>query len=580
MWLARAQLASLNAEKAALNEELLSQAVRLELLKAQMDQASFDIAAAEKKSRAMTLRATELRQGEAAQAQAAADLILAEAQGKHELIQQLAGRNAELTKTFGERSADIEKADHQADLTRGKAEQLETDLTAIERKLELLGMSTAVGGILRERQAQLPGHRETAKKISANEEEIRDSSLRQVELEDERRLLRNRAEYVKQLVHGVEPEVAEQISEDLSELVRSRRDLLRKAVELENTYAQQLGDLDFTLRRYAGAVDAYRDFISERLLWIPSRDTFALFRGSDLIEQAREVYAPGRWLTVVQNIPAEMQAQPLAGVILLLVLLLMYFSPRLKRQLADTGKHVGYVRLDNFISTLQALGLSVLLSLKWPLLLMATAWLFEMQDEESELATALYAASVRTAMYLWGLEFLRMTLQPRGLADMHFHWPDNRISLIARHLVKLELVFLPATFMVVFFLSLYPREDGGPLGAMAVILVLLSIADFFRNLPPFVQNKIQVIFREEPTVDSPLWGKLIRNLLFWIPIASILAVLFGYTFSAIEIALLLIETFVLLSCVLILYELGLRWLGLARRRMAFKVRQEHSQNQQ
>ncbi len=83
-------------------------------------------------------------------------------------------------------------------------------------------------------------------------------------------------------------------------------------------------------------------------------------------------------------------AQPLTGVILLLVLLLMYFSPRLKQQLADTGKYVGYVRSDNFASTLQALGLSVLLSLKWPLLLLTTAWLFEMQDEESELATALY----------------------------------------------------------------------------------------------------------------------------------------------------------------------------------------------
>ncbi len=206
-------------------------------------------------------------------------------------------------------------------VTKGKAEQLETDLTAIERKLELLGMSTAVGGILRERQAQLPGHREIAKKISANEDDIRASSLRQVELEDERRLLRNRTEYVKQLVQGVDPEVAEQISEDLNELVRSRRDLLRKAVDLENTYVQQLGDLDFTLRRYAGAVDAYRDFISERLLWIPSRDTFALFPArSDLIEQVREVFAPGRWLTVVQNIPAEMhgaaadRCDPAAGI--------------------------------------------------------------------------------------------------------------------------------------------------------------------------------------------------------------------------------------------------------------------------
>jgi len=380
LWLARAQIASSKVEKAALEEELASQPMRQELLKAQLDQLSYEITEMEKKSRAMALRAGELRQGEAARAQAAADLILAQAQGKHELIQALAARNAELTRTFGARSEDIEKAVHQSDVTKGKAEQLETDLKAIERKLELLGMSRAVGAILRERQAQLPDNRELEGKISANEDNIRASSLRQVELEDERGLMRSRTEYVKQLLGQVDPQVAEQIRHDINELVRSRRDLLRKAVDLENTYVQKLGELDFTLRRYAGAVDAYRDFISERLLWIPSRDKFGVFHGeeADLIEQIREVFAPARWLTVVQGIPAQFMARPAVGVFLLLVLILVYSGPRLKQQLADTGKFVGHVRSDKFASTLQALGFSLLLSLKWPLLLLTMAWLFEM----------------------------------------------------------------------------------------------------------------------------------------------------------------------------------------------------------
>ncbi len=40
LWLARAQIASIKAEKAALEEELASQPMRLELLKAQLDQLS------------------------------------------------------------------------------------------------------------------------------------------------------------------------------------------------------------------------------------------------------------------------------------------------------------------------------------------------------------------------------------------------------------------------------------------------------------------------------------------------------------------------------------------------------------
>ncbi len=123
-----------------------------------------------------------------------------------------------------------------------------------------------------------------------------------------------------------------------------------------------------------------------------------------------------------------MLARPVVGVFLLLVLILVYSGPRLKQRLADTGKFVGYVRSDKFASTLQALGLSLLLSLKWPLLMLTMAWLFEMQDEEAELATAISIPAARTAFYFWGLEFLRIALWPKGLVAMHFRWPTNLVS--------------------------------------------------------------------------------------------------------------------------------------------------------
>lgn len=576
LWLARAQIASGKAEKAALEEEMASQPMRLELLKAQLDQLSYEIAEKEKKSRAMAQRVGELRQGEAARAQAAANLILLEAQGKHELIQELAARNAELTRTFGTRSEDIEKATHQSDVTKAKAEQLEADLKAIERKLELLGMSRAVGAILRERQAQLPDNRELLGKISANEDDIRASSLRQVELEDERGLMRSRSAYVKQLLESVDPQVAELVRDDMMELVRDRRDLLRKAVDLENIHVQKLGDLDFTLRRYAMAVDAYREFISERLLWIPSRDKFGVFQGeeADMLKQFREVFAPSRWWTVIKNLPAEFLARPISGVFLLLVLILVYSGPRLKQRLTDTGKFVGYVRSDTYASTLQALGLSLLLSLKWPLLLLTTAWLFELHDKEAELATAISIPAARTSLYFWGLEFLRISLWPKGLVAMHFRWPAKLVSQIAKRIVTLELTLLPIAFLVGFFLQLYPREVGGSLGTIAVVLALCAIGYFFHRLPEFVQVKMQMLLQDTTNTESPLWSTLVRKLLTWIPLAGILAVLFGYTYTAMEIAFLLTRTFVLLACILILHELGLRWLRMARRLMTFKTEQE------
>jgi potassium efflux system protein len=576
-WLADAQLASVAAEKSALEEELLSQPMRLELLKAQHDQLSYEIAQIEKRAETLAVRAAVLRQGEAAQAQAAADLVLAETQGKHELIQQLAARNVELAKTFSVRNEEIEAAEKQDTSVKSQAEQLEADLKSIEHKLELLGMSSAVGEILRERQAQLPIQNEIGKRISTNSDAIQAASLRQVEHEEERRKMRDRSEYIETLVAGMDPQVAALIKDDLSKLIRSRRDLLRKAIDLDNTYALALGDLDFALRRYELAVEAYRHFISERLLWIPSRDKFGFFKGeSDLLEQGGEVFAPDRWVTVIKNIPGEIEKQPLTIALFILLLVLIGYTPRIRRLLIESGKNVGYVRSDDFVNTLHAVGLSLLLSLKWPLTTLILAWLFELQDEESELATALHLALLRTTYYFWGLEFMRVAVMPKGLVDAHFRWPSNRVSLLLRRIIALELTFLPAAFIVGLSLNLYPRIVGGALGTIAVVLVLLSIAHFFLRLPEFVQSKMQLIFRDTGGKENPFWSRLVRKLLFWIPVAAIFAVFLGYTFTAIEIALLLIKTFVLLSCILVVHELGLRWLSLTRRRMAFDVRQEHS----
>ena len=574
LWVAHTGYASAEAEKEALNEELLSLPMRQELLKARLDRTSYNISVLEKKLQVQEDRASSLRQGEAAEAQAAAELVVAGTQGKHELVQQLADENAELTESFGDRSTAIEEVYQREKINNSAAEQLETDLNSIERKLDILGMSQVVGEILREQQAQLPGRSKARREISALSADIRKSSLRQVELEDERRRLRDVSAYTAGLLQGLRPKTVDLISADLQDLVRSRRELMRQAMDLENTYAQALGDLDFTLRRYSDVVDHYRDFISERLLWLPSRESLSFVKNDVWAEKLVAVFEPGRWLTVVREMPVAILERPAIALVIVVVMALVYFNSRLIKLLSATGKQVGYVRDDEFSSTMQALGFTVMLALKWPLLMLVVAWLFELQHTESELATALYITSVRTSVYFLGLEFMRMALLPRGLVDTHFRWPTRRTANLYRRVTRLEQTFLPGAFMVGFAIDLFPREVGGPLGSLAVIIVLYSIAHFFRLVPHFVQGKMESMFSDGTPRQGTFLGKLVRKLLYWVPVLAIIAVLFGYTYTAIEFALLLMETVVLFSAALMFHELGMRWLRLTRRRMDFKVRQE------
>ena len=579
LWLAQARLARARAEKASLDEELLSLPMRLELLKAYQDRATRDIAVLERRLEAMQRRAGELRQGAADQARADAEMAVADTFGKNPLLQQLATRNATLTNSFAERSMVIGEARQRESEVSARAQQLSADLQAIERKLDLLGLNMSVGKILREQEAQLPPKRESKSEIAAIAERITQSSLRQLELQDERRQLSSAREYVEQLLAAQAEPVAEEVRADLLQLALARRELVEQALDLENTYALTLAGLDFSLNKYSKIVAEYRHFISERLLWIPSRNTFSLFREGVLFTQFDSMFAPARWQTVLRQIPGEIQRRPVLLVGVLLALLLWALRSRIKTIVVNCGREVGYVRTDRFANTLLALGMTLLLAFRWPALLFSLALLFEMQSQESELATALYATFLRGGGYLWGLEFMRLLLMPKGVVEAHFRWPTRRAAALYHRLVRLEQTFFPAVLVAIFCLQLYPRDVGGPIGALAMSLVLLSMSLFFRLLPEFMQVKVQAMLVEQPSARATSMGMLLRRALVWMPLLGIVGLLAGYMYTVTEFALLLVRTIQLAAVILLFYELGLRWLRMTRRRMVVRVREELAQGQ-
>ena len=577
LWLAQAQMARAIAEKAALDEELLSQPMRLQLLAAKQDRSMQDIKQLERHLSAMEKRAKSLRQGEATQAQAEAEKVLAGAQGKHALVQQLADENAELSASFSQRGEALERARERGQIIAERAERLEVALKNIERKVNILGMNAAVGHALREQQVQLPSNKELKIELAKANEKVTSASIRQLELEDERGKLFDTSEYVDKLIAGLDSETRELVHPDMLELASKRRDLIRQALDLENLYTDSLSDLQYDLRRYKRAIKDYRHFIQERLLWIPSRDPFSLFRVNGLPAQLDEIFVAERWAQEARLLPGELLRQPVAALALALVLVLVYRSRSIKARIIASGREVGYVRTDKFSNTMAALVFSVILSVKWPLLMWAIGRLFEKQEVESALAVALHTALAQGALYFWGLELLRVVMMPRGLVASHFRWPAQRTMQTYQRLVVLERTFLPSVLLVSFSIALYPREIGGPLGATAVILLLLSMAYFFRHLPSYMEGKVTMLFTDRAYSGSSALGRFMRHLLVWVPIATTIAVILGYIYTAGTFSLLLIRTVAACAGVFLLNELAMRWLRLTRRRMVARVRAESAQ---
>ena len=576
-WLAQAQLASNKAEKATLDEELLSQPMRVELLSAQKEKSKSDITHLEKQLLQKEQRSSELRQGEADKVLAAAETAQAKAAGKHNLVQELADKNTVFSAALGERSTAIDGVrENELDATE-QAEQSERELKIIERKLEILGMSKTVGEILREQAVRLPTTKETDRSLSSIARLIGDSSLRQMELLDERRELSNVQTYVNKILTNQNPSTANVISDDLLQLTLSRQELVQRAIEVETTYARALSDLDFSVHRLANAVDRYRAFISERLLWVQSRDPLSWSLFSELPQELAAAFAPGLWLELTLWLINYILAKPQFLILPLSVALLIYLSARIKKSISATGNSVGMVRTDSFANTSKSLVLTTLLMCKWPLLLLAFALPLGYHETDSSLAAALHGALLRTALFYLGLEFMRCLLLPGGLVEAHFRWPIHRVANLNKRVVRFEQTFLASAFVGVFFLYLYPTDVGGSAGTFAVMAMLLSMAYFFFRMPHFVQGKVDLYLSKPKVRIHSFWGTLIRTLLGWTPIALIIAVFFGYTYTAIAFSTLIMQTVILFTGLLLVHELGMRWLRIAQRRLRLKVQEELAQ---
>ena len=111
--------------------------------------------------------------------------------------------------------------------------------------------------------------------------------------------------------------------------------------------------------------------------------------------------------TAITTITVFLDSQPLTLMGIATVLLLIYLTPRINTRIFECGRSVGFVRTDFYSNTLKALALTVVLSLKWPLLMLTVAWLFEMQEGDTGLANALYVALLRLSFYFWVLELQR-----------------------------------------------------------------------------------------------------------------------------------------------------------------------------
>jgi potassium efflux system protein len=566
-WSLTAQLRALSAELKMLDQELLSQPMRIELMQAQRDRT-------ERSHNRLATRVSMLeellaqqRREEAERAKREAEVAKAEMAGKHPTIQKLAEQNAVLTDRLTGVSAKLEKVttgDKSADST---AKRIEDELSSTKKKLEVAGLSQVLGRVLLEQRRLLPDLQSIQKQTREREELISAVALDQIQDNQELKQLRNLSEYIGLLTEELAPQQAAQIEPDLLELAKKRRDLLGQMVSLDEAYLRALGELEFAQNRLIDAVKAYDAFLAERLLWIRSAPTPSVALMLQIPRQVYDLLKPGHWLHLGTILVSQLTESPLLFLVLLGFTALLAKYRRMHAVLLESGKKVVKVRTDRFIYTLQALTLTLLMAAPWPLLFAAIGWQLSASLEATVFARALSHAVIVLSPAFFFLKAFRVMCLPGGLAEAHFRWPTESTGALRQQLRILMLTFLPAGLVALTTIRTGTTEFGGGLGRVAFVVLLISLSYFFYRLFSPQQATLGEFLQRYPRSVLARFRLLWLVLALLLPAFLVVLAVSGYLYTAGTLTGSLIDTLWLVLGYIVIHQLAVRWLMMTRRKL-------------
>ncbi|MDX1697814.1 MAG: mechanosensitive ion channel, partial [Thiohalobacterales bacterium] len=554
-----------------LDQELLSQPLRIDLLKAQRDRATLEVERLGTRVQLLENLLSSRRVAEAEKVRTETEEAQLAAAGKHPLVQALAEQNAALSAELTTLANNLEQVLAEDDAANRQAQRISEDFRSSRQKLELAGMNQALGLILLEQRRSLPSLRSFSKRERAREQLIAEAGLRQLRMVEELEDLDSIPEYVTALTSDMDSTRADTLRGELEELALNRRTLLDKAISTNQAYLRSLSELDFAQRRLMDTLRKYDDYLAENLLWIRSRPLPDIEMLQAIPGHLAQLLSPARWLAVAESLTIGALSSPGFMATLIAFGLLLWKERAMRVALRMSSKKITRIRTDSFRFTFNALILTLLLAVSWPLLAGSIGWQLGREADVDAYTRPVSAALLWVAFPWFFLRAFRMLCLRGGLAEAHFRWPAQSVELLRRELAKLMLVFLPTAFIALFVINLDSAALGGGIGRLAIVIILLALGMFFYRLFDPGKGPLKLYMRRH---GKSLFARL-RYLWLALAVAVPLGLagigFVGYTYTAAILTNSLLDTFWFLLLLVVIHQLVYRWLLLTRRRLALQA---------
>jgi potassium efflux system protein len=570
-WTRETRLEQLRAEILMLDQELLSQPMRVDLLKAQRDLNAFNAARIGAKVEALEQTANQMRSDQTEQAKATAQAAERAAASKHPLVADLAARNTRLTEEIDALADAIEGIGIEETRAGEEASKIEDSYSTTRQKIEVAGLSHVLGQVLHEQRRSLPDERQFARQTHDREERIATVTLSQLQLEEEYAALGNIRGYVDDLTATLQEEEKAGIEDELATLADSRRNLIGEALDIQRAYLAAMGELDFTQRRLQDIVEQFNTFLDKRLLWIRSAQPAGFETAKAIPGQVASLLSPEKWRNLMHTLAQRATSSPWIFLAIVAAAYLVYRRPQLKAGLKDSGKNVGRLTQDRLSSTLLAFWYVMLLAAPMPLLLLSTGWELRAALDASEFTKEVGLTLMMLAPLLLDLHGLRVMAAPGSICAVHFGWRDRGLEQLVRDLRWFTPAVLVAGFIASVTLRTADQTWGTGVGRLAFVALMAIFTVFFYRLSKPDGGTLSILLSGNQQSTPFQLRRLWFVLLVFPPIVAAGVSLAGYVYTAGTLIDHILQTVWFTLGVVIVHQFFQRWLLLNQRKLKLEA---------
>ena len=571
-WSAETQIEALRSEIAMLDEELLTNGVRVVLLQAQRDETGQKARRAALRVDALRAAVNEHHRDLVEEVTAQAKAVLEDSAGREPLLADLAQANLSLVELLRRQVDDMDAVSVLEREIRPLSARLIEAFRSTRRKLDLEDSGAPIGRAIREQRHQFPSAQEYTLKRNRLQRSITAISLRLIENEDERRALADLNAYLEDHTAGDGgTTLGPVLHTEFRTLAETRRMLLARAINNDKAELRRLHALDDQLKRLEEITSDYDQFLAEHLLWVKSAPAVSLKAFKTLPGEFAGLLDTRVWIEAGHDMWRGVMRSPWLLALVLLAGLLLARRQSLSGALLDCGRDVGSIRRDRMTFTWQALALTLLLALPGTLLLATLGWALRLSGTASPFSIGLATTLLDTAILLLLVTSLLKLSLPNGLAERHFDWETTTVAELHSEFIWFRGLGVPLYLLAGIADALDPSIGGGTFGLLTFIAYLLGLLALTTRLLRPARGVIRQYLSQHRNSVWWRWRYLWFAVAVAIPVSMMVAELTGYTYTAGELMVRWTLSVWLLTGAWLGGELVRRWLLVTRRRLTFEA---------